>query len=348
MESITVSISRKLAYVAKVIQIVPIHNADSIELAVINGWRCVVKKDEFQVNELAIYFSIDSVPDFEDQNFAFLKNKNVSRIKTIKLRGVISQGLLGPLSWLSERGHTVDNLAEGDDVTELMGVTKFQTAEEAVDNPSIHPIFPTHLVPKTDSTRLQSDPERYFTSILNREIIITRKEDGCSCSVIFYNGDFIPCGRNVVLTDISDRNFKHYYRVIERYNLQQVLTSIGRNLAIQGEVIGSKVNGNRLRLDELTFRVFDMYDIDTQSYLLFDEIFEICTTNGIPMVPLIFRGLANDLELSVDSFLNMADKQEYLKGVTAEGIVVKTNDQPHIPRVSFKVISNKYLLKHDL
>ena len=93
MESTTVrSISRKLAYVAKVIQIVPIHNADSIELAVINGWRCVVKKDEFQVNELAIYFSIDSVPDFEDQNFAFLKNKNVSRIKTIKLRGVISQG----------------------------------------------------------------------------------------------------------------------------------------------------------------------------------------------------------------------------------------------------------------
>ena len=102
----------------------PISGADMIVLAEVNGWQCVISKDEgLNEGDLALYYSIDSIPDLEDPHCALVKKRG-GRIKTIKLRGIISQGLLAPLSWMESRGHDVSCLTVGDDVTEQMGVTK--------------------------------------------------------------------------------------------------------------------------------------------------------------------------------------------------------------------------------
>jgi len=356
MDPITVSLSvpaetsRPLATIVKVKRLLPIANADRILLAEVKGWRCVVKRDEFQEGDLAIYISIDSIVDKTDPTFAFLNGK--TRIKTVKLRGVVSQGLLGPIEWLTSRGVDGTNLTEGDDVTEPMGVTKYIPKEEEdqyyfpAATGRILKTFP-EFVPKTHESRLQDDGY-VLESITGREIVITRKEDGCSCSFIWNNGDFFICGRRFIWETLN-ASTSHYFQVSEIFDVKNRLNGLHRNIALQGEIVGGKVNGNRLQLKERDFRVFNIYDIDTQSYLGWKDVVEICRQLDMHTVPVVYQGPANQLELSIDAFMELATKQTYAKGVLAEGIVVKTDDHNGFdkPRISFKVISNEYLLKHE-
>lgn len=342
----------KLAYVVRVQALDPIPKKDLIEVATLHGWKCIVRKGEFKVGDLALYFAIGCVPDFEDPNFSFLKEKGYNRIKTMKMGGVISQGLLGKLSWMEARGHDMSGLCDGDDVSHAMGVTKYIPDEERAqyDMGSREP-FPEY-VPKTDATRLQHSPEQFFQNIADKEVVITRKEDGCSCTCIMFKGNFKLCSRNFVCDAESGDSASqaHYFEAVEKTDLRRKLESLpGRNIAIQGEIVGPKVSCNRLKLMEREFVVFDVFDIDTQQYLLYEELCALCAELQLKQVPLVYKGSSNDLSLDVDYFLQLADKQEYQKGVTAEGIVVKTNDTAsNAARTVFKVIANKYLLKHDL
>jgi len=116
---------RKLASIQIIESLSPIEGADKIEVATVLGWQCVVKKDEFKVGEKIIYCEVDSVmPDLPQ--YEFLRDRKF-RIKTIKLKGQISQGLVLPLSDLynitgKKKEYEIDT-----DVTELMGITKYLT-----------------------------------------------------------------------------------------------------------------------------------------------------------------------------------------------------------------------------
>jgi len=111
---------RKLASIQKIRALTPIEGADAIEMATVLGWQLVVKKGEFQAGGLCVYCEIDSIlparPEFE-----FLKPRGM-RIKTIRLRGQISQGICFPLSILPE-GSPIE---EGADVTEILGIAKWE------------------------------------------------------------------------------------------------------------------------------------------------------------------------------------------------------------------------------
>ena len=109
---------RKLVTIRKINEIHPISNADLIERAKIGGWNVVVKKGQFKADDLCVYGEIDSIFPAEDERFAFLEGK---RLRTKKLRGVVSQGIAFPLSILGEI-----SVKEGDEVTEILGVTKYE------------------------------------------------------------------------------------------------------------------------------------------------------------------------------------------------------------------------------
>lgn len=333
---------RTLASIVKVKKLIPIADADKIELAEIKGWRCIVKKNEFSEEDLGVYFSIDSVVDISDPNFEFLKGK--SRIKTIKMRGVISQGLLLPLNVLSSRGYNIDDFKEGDDVTTQMNVTKYISTEELsqYENSNGTKISFPNFVPKTDETRIQDTPE-FLNCIKNRNIVITRKEDGCSCTFIFKDGMFYCCGRNYVLTEPNNQT-AHYFHIKDKFNMEEKMNKFEKNIAIQGEIVGCKINGNRLKLTYYDYRVFNIYDIDNHKYLNWESVEEICNKLKLNTVPVVYKGCSNKIELTTDAFLKLANDQSYGEKLIAEGIVVKTNDENY--RISFKVISNEYLLKH--
>ena len=112
----------RLAHVEKIRDITSIPNADKIELAHVLGWQVVVQKDQINVGDLVVYIEIDSVVDVSRPEFAFLKDRG-RRIKTIKLRGEVSQGLIIPLA---AYGQGYDKLKEGEDVTKHFGLIHYE------------------------------------------------------------------------------------------------------------------------------------------------------------------------------------------------------------------------------
>lgn len=364
-----VDADRMLASIVRIDALEPIVGADRIVVAEIKGWKCVVAKDDFVVGDLAVYYCEDSMPNLDDPNMNFLKIKGIKRIKIMKLRGIYSQGLLGPLRWMEGKVPDISALKEGDDVTEVLQVKKYVKIEELGQYGKLNDLanhFPKD-VPKTDEERLQNNIN-FLRYIVDRNIVITRKEDGCSCSFVFNQGEFSVCGRNFTWLE-GNANSGHYFRTEKQYNVGEGMRTMGRNLGIQGEIIGPKVNGNKLELTALDFKVFNIFDIDTKEYLNYDEVTQICTTLGLKQVPLLYRGSAKDLQLTVEGgvvatigelatdmdtnvkkilggLINMSNELMYTKTSPAEGIVVKTDDNVD-KRVSFKVISQKFTLKHD-
>lgn len=369
---------RTLASIVRIDNILPIPDADKIEIAEVKGWKCVVVKDSFKVGDLAVYYCEDSIPNLEDPNLEFLKNRGIKRIKIMKIRGIYSQGLLGPLTWMNGKVPDITLLKENDDVTKILQVKKYVKPEEIEQYmwprgtkqlSELTEYFPAY-VPKTDEERLQNNLD-FLNKILNREIVITRKEDGCSGTFAFYNGKFSVCGRNFTWLE-GNVNSSHYFHVEKIYDIKVKMETYGKNIALQGEIIGPKINGNKMGLTHIDYEVFNIYDIDSRKYLSYDEVTEVCNIFGIKQVPLLFRGPSCDLQLQIDSetvtfgdlsrdmnsnikkilqgFLNMSNNLEYTTAnyqtTPAEGLVVKTNDNlSH--RVSFKVISQKFTLKYD-
>lgn len=350
---------RALVYIVKINALKPIPKADRIEIAEINGWQCIVQKGKFGVGDLAVYFSIDTIPDLNDPNTAFMKNANKhGRIKTIKLRGVISQGLLGSINWVSSRGHDISGLKEGDDITQLMGAIKYISADEQDVYPALVGShidstlkFPPY-VPKTSERRLQDSPEMP-KEVKDHEVIITRKEDGCSATYILGpDGEFYIFGRNIGWSrKLIEENLvkNHYVKVESMYSIEQSMRALGMVVAIQGEIVGPAVNSNRLKLDDYQYRLFNVWDIKTQQYLDWDSVVDIANKLKLQTVPVVFRGMGSIIGDTKEQYLDLAKRQMYSCDIIAEGIVVKTNDHKHpAQRISFKVISNDYLLAHDL
>lgn len=324
---------QSLAKVVKVTSINPIKGADLIELATVLGWQVVVKKNEFNVGDLAIYFSIGSILSKDDPRTSFLEGKP---IKTKKIRGVISQGLLAPLSWCN------NEVTEGDDLTNYFDVKKWVPAEEAdiyKDDNRTKSSFPL-IARKTQEERVQNCPKQ-LRELKDKQVVITQKYDGTSTTFIWYNDKFMVCNRN---NHLKEDDGSVYFQMANKYRLSEA--QLGRNLAIQGETIGPKINANRHKVNEVDFYVFNIFDIDLQSYLSWDEVLKFSDILGLKTVKVIYRGLMKPEWLELKNLLILASEQKYDTGVMAEGIVCKS-DGPY-PRTSFKVISNTYLLKYNL
>src|SRR5271157_945626 len=122
---------RQLAYIETIKNLRPIEGADKIETAIILGWEVVVKRGEFSIGDKVVYCEIDSIlPDLPP--FEFLRAKKF-RIRTIKLKSQISQGIAFPLSVINEVTPSFDitKLNVGDDVTELLQITKYDPEAES-------------------------------------------------------------------------------------------------------------------------------------------------------------------------------------------------------------------------
>ncbi len=346
MQENSVIADRIMAQIVKITDLQPIPGADRIELAFVLGWQVVVQKGQFQINDLAIYFNIDSVLDSTHVVTAKLAaDLKFKPLKTVKIRGVLSQGLLTSLNNLISYN---TEFTEGDNVTEILNVRKYVESEEAnlYDKNASRTSWPL-CIPKTDESRLQNSP-KLLNSISDKDIIITQKYDGTSTTFLTLDGKFSVCSRNQLILDVTDNNNRVYLEMATKYNLSDNMLKLNKNLAIQGETIGPKINGNKHGVSENSFYVFNIYDIDGKKYLSWDNVVDICQMLNLNLVPVVYRGkcVLNCLK----DFLDLSDKQLYNTGKICEGIVVKSdcNDSNDNDRISFKVISNKYLLKYKL
>lgn len=339
---------RKLASIRRIDDIQPIPGADAIDVATIGGWNVVVKKGEFTVGQLVIYFEIDSwIPHElapflskgqEPRTYEGVKGE---RLKTVKLRGQVSQGLILPLN------DKVAGLAEGDDATEILGVLKYEKPISASLAGFARGNFPT-FIPKTDQERIQNlkhDLGDWVAAGLDWEV--TEKLDGTSVT-IYKNSALADegkeplgvCSRNL---DLKDTEGNVYWNVAKAFDVHAILLRDGRNLAIQGEIIGHGIQGNQYKLNKHVLYVFDIYDIDNRRYFTPVQRREFCRANGLNHVPVHAPSYIIS-ENNIPKLLDMAEGSSYLNNSQREGLVFKCNTDPSI---SFKAISNKWLLKNE-
>jgi len=329
---------RKLASIQKIKSVSSIENADLLELAEVLGWRCVVKKGEFAVGDLVIYVEYDSVLP-EKPEFEFLRSKHF-RIKTCRFRGAISQGICFPLSLLPEKDYS-----EGEDVTELLGVTKYEPPVKG--NPSeTKGNFPP-FIPKTDEVRIQTIPE-----ILTEDRVLcyaTLKLDGTSATYYSYGCGFGACSRNLELKKVEGNK---YWRIVEKYDLERRLLKMG-NFAIQGEIVGEGIQHNKYKLKGIDFYLFNVFDIIKGERLNFFDMCEFAAEIGVKTVPILQRYFIPQL-YSLDELINLSDfdgGEEDIFRKPVEGIVIRSITPKYSNTIggdySFKVINPKFLLKHD-
>lgn len=340
---------RKLATIRSIAAIEPIEGADAIEVAVVDGWKVVVKKGEFTVNSLAVYIEIDSwVPTAlapflskgrEPREYEGVEGE---RLRTIKLRGQISQGLLLPLSVVTEVRVAVwvaPDEFEGSDVSDILGIIKWERPMNAQLAGMARGNFPT-LVPKTDQPRIQN-LTREFAEYQQDTWSITEKLDGSSCTFYLDGEDvFHVCSRNL---DLKEDEANSFWKVARKFNIEDIMRrNFLKGMAIQGEMIGEGIQGNQYKT-QLDFYVYDMYNTHTGQYLLPVQLKAACEKLGLKHVPILDEN-ASIKEHTIQSLLQYAEGKSLINGSNREGVVFRSNTQHDL---SWKVISNSWLLKNE-
>ena len=354
--------SRKLASVRRINDIQPIPNADAIQVATIDGWKVVVKKDAFKVGDLAIYFEIDSWIPTEIAPFLTKEGKQPSvfnevkgeRLRTVKLRGQLSQGLLVPLnvgmnafvgSKFDEGQELMEFFAPGQDLTELLVIQKWdmpipaQLAGQARGN------FPSR-VPKTDQERVQNIySDVVAANEIGLQFEITEKLEGSSCTFFLdTEGEFHVCSRNL---DLQRDESNSFWRAAVKYDVEAKMREHNQiGVAIQGELIGPGIQDNIYKLNDIEFHVFDVYDVRKGDYLVPAERQELTQKLGLLHVPVLSQAasLYDTLGITdIPGILSFAEgKSKLLSSQEREGIVFKEVNGG----MTFKAISNKYLLDY--
>ena len=332
---------RKLASIRKISDIQSIPGADMIELAIVDGWKVVVAKNvEHKVGDMVVYCEIDSFLPIKEE-FEFLRKSSYKkmsdgtegfRLRSVKLRGVVSQGLILPLKDLQLSNK--DLLEVGMDVTKELGIVKYEPPIPAELSGKVKGLFPSFLR-KTDEERIQNLSDEY-ENLKQHKFYVTEKLDGSSATFYSKDGVFGVCSRNLELLETEGNTF---WKVARELKLEEWLTSQDVNYSIQGELIGESIQGNPYKIKGQTVGFFNAFNIDTQEYLGLEEFEKLISSMGLKSVPILDREFT--LPDTIDELLTYADEKSVLNSnFDREGVVIRSLDR----KISFKVISNKFLL----
>jgi RNA ligase (TIGR02306 family) len=351
---------RKLARLVVLDEVIAHPNADALDIATIGGWRVVAQKGLYVTGDIACYFEVDSwIPteiapflskDKEPKVYEGVKGE---RLRTIKLRGEISQGLLIPVKELPNGDAIANQLADDllvgteTDLTETLGILKWERPVNANLAGLAKGNFP-QFIRKSDQERVQNLKRQYQDAVANaEEFNVTYKLDGSS-----FTGYVKKNAEDVVVTGVCSRNLELkfegneenlFVKTFNKYNLDDKLRTYhavtGRNIALQGEMVGPGIQSNFEGLDDVELYVYNVFDIDAQQYMLPGEARHVCDDLGLQMVPTFSVRMV--LPGTIAEVLALADGDSGLKGKFREGLVFKSLTR----NWQFKCISNRYLIK---
>ena len=363
---------RKLASIKTISAIQPIAGRDRIELAVVDGWSIIVKKGEYNVGDKTVFVEIDSVlPDKPE--FEFLRSKKF-RIKTMKMAGVLSQGICFPLSILpQDREYNIE-----DDVTDLMGIKQYGVTQDVdpediktespkrFTSPIFRVLFKVPIIrklllhkkqnkgfpvfiSKTDETRIQNMP--FILQNKNIKFIVREKVDGQSATFFLQKlnkkwfwqkqkYDFGVCSRNLRLWN---ENSSSQWFVAKKYNIKAVLEDLIGNhdfVAIQGECVAPNVQGNKYKVKEPDLYVFNLiYPSGKVQCTTYEDTFR--EKYGLKLCPLVAQDYV--LPDTVNEMLDFATGKSALYDTLREGLVLRNYEK----NISFKAVSPDFLIKND-
>jgi RNA ligase (TIGR02306 family) len=362
---------RKLATIRRISDIKEIPNADSICGYQIDGWIVVDKKEKYQINDLVIFIEIDSwVPETVAPFLSKGRSYNGvvgERLRTVKLRGQVSQGLILPIevvkpdeNWCDVKNPrpntgttTMLMFDEGDDCTKSLGIQKWEKELSANLAGVARGNFPS-FIHKTNQERIQNLKRDFAKWQADDSLLweVTEKLDGSSMTVFIKDGEFGVCSRNLDLVETEGNSF---WQAANALGLREKMAEYKsdiiniKNFAIQGELVGEGIQGNKYGLKGIHFYVFDIFNIDTQEYLGHYDRFTISSDLDLLHSPFpVFRDKYERYEhfrdLTIEDILAKDDGASLIGNKSArEGLVFKEAEG----RFSFKAIGNKWILKNE-
>lgn len=356
-----------LASIQKITKIIPCPNSDFLEICTVLGWQVVTKKDEYQVGDNCIYIQIDTVCPSTEQ-FEFLRDRNF-RVRTIKLRKQLSQGLIIPLTDKMLISSTAKYL-EGADVSEEIGIKKYEKPNNNPSReekprmpkiwykkwiylfkynilykafPNLQPLsrspFPSNLVSKTDEERIQNIPQT-LEKYKGEEFVVSYKMDGSSITIIHNKvlgkSKYRICSRNFELHDTKNEWYKTFVNTNFQVHIDNLVKHYNTNdIIVQGECIGN-FNGNHHNLSKDEIRLFNIIVNGKRVNQI--EFLQTCGLLHIPHCEL-FKYIV--LNHSMDEILKISEQPDILNPkVPLEGLVWRNIED----NFSFKVINNNYAL----
>jgi RNA ligase (TIGR02306 family) len=326
-----------------------IEGADAIECAIVDGgWPVVVKKGEYQIGDIAIYLEIDSWVPHELAPFLSkgqepreYNGAKGERLKTVKLRGQVSQGLLLPIELTFWRDI-------GTDLTESLGIQKWEPPIPAQLQGTMKGNFP-HFIPKTDQERCQNLRKDIFETYKDETYEVTLKLDGSSTTIYNMYDDFGVCSRNV---DLKETEGNSFWKAARDQNIIEPLRELCKekhcDYALQGELIGEGIQGNPEKIKGQRFYLFDIYSMTDKRYMTPLERYAVLDQlkmlgADIEHVPIIINHFAlTEACSTVDELLEFAEGASLNPQTKREGLVFKSFKSDF----TFKAIANSYLLKH--
>lgn len=347
---------RKLATIRKIDNLLPIEGADLIVTAVIGGWTVVVKKNEFNVGDLCVYFEIDSfLPDgnpawqhLVEKHPRMFEGNRGHRLKTVRLRGQLSQGFAASTNIVNDDAIFTDMNA-GLDVSDILNIKKYEAPIPGQLAGQVRGNFPG-FIPKTDQERCQNLGVDIFVTNADSHYEVTMKMDGTSFTAYHRDGETGVCGRNWELQVNDDNASNTLVRMFVDSGLQAALSEFGLNYAVQGELMGPAIQGNREAFTAARLFIFDIYDIDGKCYLSPEDRHRVITElwnrglnrDVVQHVPVMSMGVTlAELGIgNIGELLAFAEGPSFVHPVR-EGLVFKRADGGF----SFKAISNAFLLK---
>ena len=357
---------RKLASIQQIAEIRPIEGADAIEAVRINDWWCVAKKGEFTLNALCVYHEIDSLlPIGGVYDFLAARGTRKSeledgtivegyRLRTIRLKGQLSQGLALPISILPEE--FADTYFIGHDITANLGIFKYELPMNASLRGTARGNFPS-FARKSDQERCQNIRREVWDAYVAEDVFqVTVKLDGSSMTT-FKIGEVLAeqygteprfgvCSRNLELKETEGNAFWDVARrdgFENKFGLLDLMDTV-----VQGELISPTIQGNFEGVNRPDFYVYNIFDIKEQNWVEPNTARFLAEGNGFKYVPVLYEQITlKDLfpeatqDTIIQQLLDYADGPSAFGGKLREGAVFKRVDG----KFSFKAISNNYLLK---
>lgn len=328
---------RKLATI-QIVQSCEKHpNADTLHIVKFSTclWQSVTKQ-EYKPGDYVVMFEPDAKFDSQEVLGLIGLPADFKYVKSSKLRGVLSQVYVCPADCVAELiGYDPSKLL-GQDLSQQLSISKYvkQNANSdcklAGDIAKMN-LFNMGLVPKTDELRLQSSPW-LLDEVCHGQWYVTQKLDGTSTTYAWHEDRLHVGGRNFFLTDLNNK----YMQLATTLQLATSMAELGRNLAVQGELCGPKIQGNKLKLSEYQFFAFKVWDIDNQRPLPLSEALAVCKQLHLDFVPILLN--ATGLKVTDKEYLfGLANSQTW-HDQPAEGIVVSTADC----KSSFKIINENF------
>jgi RNA ligase (TIGR02306 family) len=339
----------KLATIQKIHSIQPHPNpeVERLETGLVKAWPVVIPKGQYHNEELVVFIAIDSIVPESNPYFEFMRKQHF-RVWNAKFKKCPSQGLVCPLSLIPVAMPATPNmdmnnplgLKEGDDVTEILGVIKYEKPIDLSVCGDTKGSFPTHFISMTDEDNLLNYPA-CRDEFMNEQCYLTVKADGSSMTVIHFNGEIMVCSRK-----LEQKEGTGFWTIANSYGLPDNLKKMGKNLAIQAEACGGKIQGNPLGLRRPSMFVFNVKDLDTGKWFGYQEIFDLCKQLDIPMVYLAHDVFKFDTTWTIEKLQGIANAVTYVTEAgevhKGEGVVLRPTYYKYSP-VLGKPLSVKIL-----